>query len=268
MSNISEDVKNTILSVNNSRVDGYGRIYSTSNEEIEELYSNVDFKGKKVLTVLASGDQPFMAHLSGASKVDMFDINKLALYHYYLRVWTMKYFKTFYPEPYICRDFVRKLLSCVKPENEIEDDCVNYWREIIDRLKEYEFLMMFFSRSTVIQLSKERLNKLRDILNENKSKFYNVDISKDNGIKEKYDIVITSNIVDWVCSADGNLCEYKKNISKLLNPKGVVLSSNISHERPNPSEREFFEDDFDYYEIFGNSNNSLEYSPGYMYVKR
>ena len=64
------------------------------------------------------------------------------------------------------------------------------------------------------------------------------------------------------------MCEYKKNISKLLNPKGIVLSSNISHERPNPSEREFFEEDFDYYEIFGNSNNSLEYSPGYMYVKR
>lgn len=268
MSSISEDVNKTILFTNNSSVDGYGRIYSTSNEDIEDLYSAVDFNGKKVLSVLASGDQAFMAYLNGASKVDLFDINKLTIYYYYIRVWTMKYFGTFYPEPYLCRDFVRALLTHVKPENKMEEDCVLYWKNIIEKLKEYEFLMMFFSKSTIIQLSNDRLNSLKNILANNESKFYNVDISKDNNIEDKYDIVITSNIVDWVSSADGNLSEYKKNISKLLNPKGIVLSSNISHERPNVSERDFFEEDFDYYEIFGSSNNSLNYSPGYMFVKK
>ena len=63
-----------------------------------------------------------------------------------------------------------------------------------------------------------------------------------------------------------SLSEYKKNLSKLVSPKGIILSSNISQERPNPCERYYFDDEFDYYEISG--NNSLNYSPGYMFIKR
>ena len=51
-------------------------------------------------TVLASGDQAFYFYDNGAKKVDLFDINKLSIYYYYLRVWIIKYLGRFYPRTF------------------------------------------------------------------------------------------------------------------------------------------------------------------------
>lgn len=269
MSKVDNDVKDTFNYIlYNDKSSGCGRVYQSSNEEIEDLYSDIDFTGKKVLSVLASGDQPLMAYLKGASKVDTFDINKLTLYYYYIRIWTMKFFHTFYPEPYLCKEYINSLLSYVKPNDENERNSVEYWKKILARIEEYELLLMFFSKSTIIHLNRNEINELNYIISRNKPKFFNIDISKENNIDEKYDIVITSNIVDWVYSDNGNLAEYKKNLSKLVKPKGIILSSNIDNERYIPCEKTFFDEDFDYRELFAKSANNLDYSPGYMYVKR
>ena len=144
MSVVRDDVKDTIEYLNTNNVDGCGRIYQTSNEEIEELYSNIDFNNKKVLSVLASGDQPLMAYLNGAKKVDLFDINKLTLHYYFIRLWTLKYLHTFYPEPFLCKEYVSSLLKLVKPESDLEEESINYWKSLIGILKDYEFIMLFF----------------------------------------------------------------------------------------------------------------------------
>ena len=268
MSVVRDDVKDTIEYLNTNNVDGCGRIYQTSNEEIEELYSNIDFNNKKVLSVLASGDQPLMAYLNGAKKVDLFDINKLTLHYYFIRLWTLKYLHTFYPEPFLCKEYVSSLLKLVKPESDLEEESINYWKSLIGILKDYEFIMLFFSIGTCIQLDKDRIDKLTSIITKEKPTFHNIDISKEIDLNDKYDVIITSNIVDWLCADGRNIRLYKDNIDRLLNSNGVVLCSNLGNDIPMPCERYLFEENFDYYEIHGISDGSFDYVPGYKYVKR
>ena len=267
MNVVDKDIKDTFrYIINNDKNCGCGRIYQSSNEDIEDLYSSIDFNDKKVLSVLASGDQSFMARLKGASKVDLFDINKLTLYYYYLRVWTMKYFHTFYPEPYLCVDFIKALLFHVKPKSEKEERCFEYWKKIIQSIDEKLLMSLFFSKCTIIQLDDRKIDKLNSLLHNEEPKFYNADISKEIDICDKYDIVITSNIVDWLNADYCDLSEYKKNISKLLKPKGIVLSSNLSNDKIIPYEKRLFDEDFYYHELSG--VDSFNSSPGYMFVKK
>ena len=268
MSIIRDDVKDTIEYLNTNNVDGCGRIYQTSNEDIEELYSSIDFKDKKVLSVLASGDQALMAYLNGAKKVDLFDVNKLTLHYYFIRLWTLKYLHTFYPEPFLCKEYVYDLLRLVKPENELEVETINYWRKLLDSLKDYEFTMLFFSICNCIQLDRNKIDKLTSIVTREKPTFYNIDISKKNDILEKYDVIITSNIADWLSADGGHFRIYKDNMDKLLNSNGIVLCSNLGNDIPNPCERYVFEENFDYYEISGKCDDAFDYVPGYKYVKR
>ena len=40
-------------------VPGYGRVYYRTNEDLVDMYRDIDFEGKKVHSVLASSDQVF-----------------------------------------------------------------------------------------------------------------------------------------------------------------------------------------------------------------
>ena len=268
MSYIEQDVRNSISFINGKTIKGYGRIYSSSNEDILDLYSDIDFNNKNVLSVLSSGDQVFMAYLNGAKSVDLFDINKLTIYYYYLRIWMMKYFHTFYTEPYLCKLFIEKLISKVNPESDIEFNCFEYWISLLKHIDDYDLHELFFSLSTIIQLNDEEIKRLSNLLKKKKYNFYNIDISSEINIQNKYDIIITSNIPDWIYSSDGSLKKYKENIDKLLNPKGIVLSSNLSMSELNLNEKNFFDENFDFYELETKSNSCAGDSPGYMFVKR
>ena len=77
--------------------DEYGKMYYRTNEDLVEAYLDTDFQGKEVLSVLASSDQVFTARVLEAKTVDAFDKNRLTLYYFYLRLWTLKYEKELYP---------------------------------------------------------------------------------------------------------------------------------------------------------------------------
>ena len=57
-------------------IPGYGRVYYRTNEDLDTIYRDLDFHKKKVLSVLASGDQVFTARYLGAEQVDSFDKNR------------------------------------------------------------------------------------------------------------------------------------------------------------------------------------------------
>lgn len=60
--------------------DEYAKIFPESNEPLKEIYKGKDLRGKKVLTVGASGDHPLVSILCGATDIDVFDINRLSEY--------------------------------------------------------------------------------------------------------------------------------------------------------------------------------------------
>ena len=58
----------------------YNKIYFSTNEQLNNLFKNINIKNKDVLTVLGSGDQSFFCYQNDAKSVDVFDINKLTIY--------------------------------------------------------------------------------------------------------------------------------------------------------------------------------------------
>lgn len=50
--------------------------------------------------MLGSGDQAFHFLNRDAKSVDVFDINRLSIYYYYLRIWLIKYMNEFYPNDF------------------------------------------------------------------------------------------------------------------------------------------------------------------------
>ena len=127
---MSFDFDATKLLVEGYAQENYRKVYSQTNEHLRQLYSNVDFSDKKVLSVAASGDQAFLAYAFGAKHIDLFDINKITLYYYYLRLWTIKYFNKFYPKiPFHKKfKFIVKMSLITKCWKECLFMMANIWR--------------------------------------------------------------------------------------------------------------------------------------------
>ena len=81
---VDVDVVNTIDMLNGNGKINYNLLFSSSNELLKPIFSNFDFKGSDVLSVLGSGDQAFHFFKAKVGKLDLFDINKLTIYNMYL----------------------------------------------------------------------------------------------------------------------------------------------------------------------------------------
>ena len=75
----------------------HDRIYYSSNENLEPLFSSISIENKKVLTVLGSGEHVFHLYNRNPLLVDTFDINQLAQFYYYLRRWSIVYLDNYFP---------------------------------------------------------------------------------------------------------------------------------------------------------------------------
>ena len=82
MDSVERDLKYTedILEKNETPWN-YGRIYSSANDSMDYIIPLLDIKDKDILTVLGSGDQAFHFYENGATNIELYDINKLALYY-------------------------------------------------------------------------------------------------------------------------------------------------------------------------------------------
>ena len=105
----------------------YDTIYFHSNENLKDIFSEIDVTNKDVLTVLGSGDQVFYSYNNGARNVEAFDRNKLAIYYYYLRTWVIKYFNLFYPS-ILNKKYIRTLLKLVEPHSKEENIALKFWK--------------------------------------------------------------------------------------------------------------------------------------------
>ena len=261
--NVSFDVMKSVDIIQyNIKSKKYNSIYSGSNEEVNRIISNVDVCGKNVLTVLSSGDQAFHLYNKGAKSVDLFDINKLTFYYYYLRMWCIKYFNSFYLEDYGYR-YISKLLKIVKPSSNQERLAYDYWVQLFEKVNSISNLLEGgYSLNNEIS----DLNYLKTRIDLGNTNFNNIDISKKMKIRKKYDIIYTSNISDWILQEDRLLHSYMNNLYGLLKKNGVILCSTFSYIESD--EFELFSDKFNC-ELFthkGYSDNSILF--GYSYKKK
>lgn len=246
----------------------YCPVYPYSNENLDRLFSCVDVDGKNVLTVASSGDHAFYSYNNGARSVDLFDINCLTKYYYYLRMWVIKYFDNFYFDNYklskkdesirnffnifkitkriyfdqysiknVTKSF-KYLLSLVTPTNEEEKRALEYWEGVLDIsiLKWGKGGFGYFLKEIFFKDDTAKINNICDLLNirekiqrNNSINFYNIDIlDEEFSLKKKYDVIFTSNILDY--HYDLNI--FRKNVFDLLRKNGCFVSSNVKDYLP------------------------------------
>ena len=60
MSDIENDINNTSRLIDGRDCDSFSPVYFSTNERLDDIFSYIDVKDKKVLSVIGSGDQAFL----------------------------------------------------------------------------------------------------------------------------------------------------------------------------------------------------------------
>lgn len=240
----------------------YDKVYYMTNEDLVDVYSDMDFRGKDVLSVLASSDQVLTARFLDAKTVDAFDKNRLTIYYFYLRLWSIKYYKELYPpisEPQVMKDLLRQVI----PRNQMEEKALIFFQKHLEEGSNLEF---FFHDEGLQPMGYTLFSEARELekcLSPELS-FTRMDMFERQEVTKQYDIILMSNILDWAWSADNSIAVLKaaRNLSKMTRKNGVVICSNLIYrQRPNlQEERSIFSSDFELEEN--------DYSYNYVYHKK
>lgn len=256
-----EDFNATKFMINcGEKFDHYMNVFPNTNENIRRILESFDIKGKRVLTVLSSGEQAFNFLNKDASSVETFDINKLTFYYYYLRVWSIKYFNEFN-----LKRSISKLLSVVKAQDKNEQQAFEFWSNYYLCFgNDIRFLhnnyAPFAGRIRDLSYLKKRLD-------EEKFVFYNIDIADKIHLNKKYDIIYASNIPRWILRNHNSYINFRNNLSKLIEDDGKVICANVTRF-DDEDEINCMSSLFEYHPLEESSDIGFPRIPGYYYTKK
>ena len=271
MSKVDDDILYTDFMIKarlfGSGIGDEGKIYYSSNEKIDMMIKHIDINNKKVLSVLGSGDQAFHLYNNGASIVEVFDMNKLTIYYYYLRRWVIIYMNSYYPDfNNFSIEYIKNVLLKVNPKTSNEANALNYWNLFVSKFTNPDLKKLFHFpiRDELDNNYISNLELLRKKIENDTFLFYNKDFSRNIDIDDKYDLIYISNIPEWIYHMQGgiHLEILKSNLLKLLNNDGIVLGTNVTLHEPSDSMRKIFRNDF-YLQYIMDSNEAI----GYQYRK-
>ncbi len=242
-------------------VDGYDRVYYKINEDMIDEFLSIDFSDKDVLSVLASSDQVLMFRALDAKRVDTFDFNRLTMYYYFLRKWSIKYMNSLYP--ILDNSWISTLLSKVKASSENEERALLFFKKHLKNRSDFNnFFYDIVSQPKGASLFTNA--KMAKDFVDNDFTFFNLNLfEKDNDlISNKYDYIYISNILDWARNNEEKMKIAKENLVSYLKENGLIICSNlVNRDMSSLSvERRVFEEGFEFRE-FPNSR-------GYVYKKR
>lgn len=206
-------------------------IYFRTNEDLVKILGHYDLKDKNILTVLASSDQLFSCFYYGAKKVDTFDRSYVTLYYYYLRKWLMLYKNRIYPSSKFFDGEVENtygLIQRIKPTTIEEENAKSFWLTYLKTCtKETNDLLFegkYCPKGTIPY--KEDRQKVISRLNEPVN-FTLMDITKPAPINKKYDVIILSNMLEYLNTRE-DLTAVRNNLEKLLDNNGIAICTNKS----------------------------------------
>ena len=249
--NPKEIAKKVYTVSNNEYMDPGLYVFSESNENLAELFKKYNVGNKVVLSVLSSSDQLFSCYVEHAKEVDTFDKVYITLYYYYLRKWIIENKNMLYlPSQLFCSgDFeIYKLICNLKPKSKKEEEAKIFWKtyskpfdEHIDYLK----------------------SKLKDDIS-----FKNFNLEDNIKLNKKYDVIILSNILEYINTSPTKLVTVRDNLENLLNDDGIVICSYLMknsylHNREIEiltRNKLQFENKTTYYDNISKTNKDLAYT--------
>lgn len=239
-------------------------VYKISNERIQDYHKFLTNK-KRMLSVIASGDQILCGILEGTEEIDAFDISRFPKYFLYLKIAGIQALSR---EEYI--DF---FYGCCNRDEIYEDmydsirvyldgDVLDFWDGLLNFFEWREvYNSTLFSSEPYIERtaitqnkylqSDEEYNKLRQVISNVVIRTHEGDILDISGeFNVPYDIVYLSNIVYYV-----NKERYKKALEELpLSEQGMVLTYMYKIQ---DQAIEYFQSDHVYFEKFKNSDSGV-----------
>ena len=221
------------------QVDGYTKIYYQANENLID-YLDVDFSDKRVFSVLASSDQVLTARYLDAKNVDSFDFNRLTLYYYYLRIWSIKYANSLYPQVLNNNQWLINLLKLVKPNSKEEKEALFFF---IKHIKYHTDISRLFFDIDAQPIGKTIYTKPEELIDyiDQPLNFHHIDLFKPFELPSTYDILLISNILEWARGDKTKLQIAHDNISRLLSTDGTIICSNLIN-RSLAQEQQIFSD--------------------------
>jgi len=206
------------------QVEGYDKVYYETTEDLTPLLA-LDFQDKKVLSVLASSDPVFTARLLEAKRVDSFDKNRLTLYYYFLRKWSIKYMHELLPNIFSVK-WMWTCIKSVKPNSPMEHHALMYFLNHLKERTNIENLFYDIDKQPEGQVIYEDVEDLLPTI-DHKLSFYNFDLFEPIPEYKHYDSAIILNVLDWARNDRTKLERARDNLKVLLNPNGEVYCSNI-----------------------------------------
>lgn len=244
-------------------IDGYDKVYYQINEDISDVLLGEDFTDKDVLSVLASADQYFMFKALDAKKVDSFDFNRLTMYYYFLRKWSIKYNNDVYPDIFYDDSYVENLLEKVEVSSDLEKKALDFFKRHVSNESDFSKIFYDVDAQPYGNTLFQNVRQLKKIVDSDFT-FYNMDLFRNNRdlITKKYDYLYISNILDWAREDSSKITIAKDNLLSLLKDNGKVICSRLVNRSKSGvlSEREIFDENFQLYE-FADSKN-------YIYIKK
>ena len=268
MTTIEQDIEKakSIINEQNKFIPNYGildKIEPFATKNIKEILTKYNLKGKKILTLLSSGDQIIDMCLNGANNITSFDINHLTKYYYNLkkaallsnitREQFLEYF-CYYHYPYY--NGINK--QSFHPEmfekicQYLDEESYKFWSSLYD---EYNHLQIrngkslflgnelhykiltntidYLNNDTNFYKTKERVKDLNfSFINEDARNLPNISI-------EHYDFIYLSNIIEYLlktylCSINENQNQLDKlqelkdlliTYTNLLNKDGILIAN-------------------------------------------
>lgn len=208
-------------------------VYKVTNERMKD-YQKYLKNRKRILSVIASGDQILNSVLDGTREVDAFDISVYPKYFMYLKIAGIKalsreeYIEFFYEGPDTSEkydDMYDRMSSYLTGEaKEFWDGLFGFF-EWFDIYNSTMFSSEPYSTSYAVSQNKyldndEEYNKLRKVIDDVVIRTYDGNILDMECFDVSYDLVYLSNIVYY---SDVN--KYKEMLKKFkLNDNGIVLS--------------------------------------------
>ena len=232
---------------NDLSFDNNSKAYLRTTENINGYYNKLNFRDKKVLTVIGSGDHIFEAILRGAKEVEGFDISENAILLYYLKEAAIKtmdfeeYMNFFYVQN---KCFTKEGYNILRTRlNEIT---LPYWdkvfasstKEPLDYIKEMlvskpAFYMVPSVASLKLStlssyLEEENYYELQSKIDDTKVSIHLRDVKDIDKVKDSFDYIILSNIFEYQDTE-----EFKELIDKYkehINDDGLIIAGYAYHD--------------------------------------
>ena len=222
-------------------IDDLAILYRNTNEDLIRIFEEIEFKEKRVLSVLSSSDQLFSALALGAKEVDTFDANRLTEYYYYLRKWCLEETKKYYISAN--DNLLTKIVEKHSDENEF---VAKFWLELIKTAEPSLYYSDLFFRTpyywSIPYHQKEE--ELIELLKEKKHNFECIDIFEEQNINKKYDIILISNIIEYLILLNNKELEqsFVINMYNLLEDDGIIISTKVLNSNYQESEMDNYFD--------------------------